>query len=208
MTHGWDAYDRDADALAAQYDSLTFAQVHAPLLGLLPAAPGLVLDVGAGSGRDARGLAERGHQVVAVEPSAGLRAHGERASDPAIRWIADALPDLAWVSRAGLAFDFILLAGVWMHIAPGDRARAFRKLAGLLAPGGRIAFSLRRGPEPPGRGFHPVSAEELEAFAAAHGLAFLLRAEQEDTLGREGVRWTNLVFQRPDQGQPHVPVQP
>jgi len=87
-----------------------------------------------------------------------------------------------------------------MHVPPADRARAFRKLAALLNPGGRLVFSLRQGPTPPGRIFHPVSADELEALAGHHGLSVLLRFQAEDVLGRDGVTWTSLVLQLPEDG--------
>ncbi|HLO68507.1 MAG TPA: methyltransferase domain-containing protein, partial [Holophaga sp.] len=97
------------------------------------------------------------------------------------RWVDDALPELA--SLAGEAFDFILLGGVWMHVAPEDRPRALDALAALLAPGGRLALSLRHGPDPGGRGFHPVSGDEVAALAEARGLRVLRRVEEEDGLG-------------------------
>jgi len=201
MPDPWTSYDREAAELAAQYESLAFETVHRELMSCLPQEPAIVLDVGAGSGRDAAWFAERGHQVVALEPSAGMQAEARRRHPlPAIRWLPDALPELAQVGRAGLAFDFILLAAVWMHVPPADRPRAFRKLVGLLAPGGAIAFSLRQGPVPEGRIMHPVSAEELEGLAAAHALAPVLRARTEDSLGRPEVSWTTLVFRLPDDG--------
>ena len=47
---------------------------------LIPATPSRVLDVGAGTGRDAAALAALGHSVVAVEPTPELRAHGQRCT--------------------------------------------------------------------------------------------------------------------------------
>jgi 2-polyprenyl-3-methyl-5-hydroxy-6-metoxy-1,4-benzoquinol methylase len=87
--------------------------------GLLPAAPALILDVGAGTGRDAAWLAQLGHDVVAVEPSAAMRAEGERLHpESRLRWLADSLPALSLTQRLGLAYDVILLSGVWQHVAP------------------------------------------------------------------------------------------
>jgi SAM-dependent methyltransferase len=69
----------------------------------------------------------------------------------------------------GLSFDLILLSAVWMHVAPGERARAFRKLVTLLKAGGRLAFSLRLGPPDAERSLHPVTLAEIESLARAHG---------------------------------------
>jgi hypothetical protein len=46
-------YDKNAAGLAVAYEAIDSASLHAWLDGLLPAAPALVLDVGAGTGRDA-----------------------------------------------------------------------------------------------------------------------------------------------------------
>jgi SAM-dependent methyltransferase len=58
------------------------------LLDLIPQTPGTVLDVGAGSGRDAAWFALQGHDVVAVEPSNSMRAEAQRLHvDPRVQWI-------------------------------------------------------------------------------------------------------------------------
>ena len=201
MTNPWDVYHQEAKTFFEVYESKPFEVLHADLMGCLPEAPGTVLDLGAGSGRDAAWFADIGFDVVAVEPAEALRSLGQAAHSSArIQWMGDHLPDLGQIYRSGLSFDLIWLAGVWMHVPPGERARAFRKLAALLNPGGRLVFSLRQGPVPPGRIFHPVSADELEAWGSRHGLSVLLRTHAEDALGREGVSWTTLVLQLPEDG--------
>jgi SAM-dependent methyltransferase len=133
---------------------------------------------------------------------AGRRRH----PDAAIQWAADALPELAQVLRLGLSFDFILLNAVWMHVAPADRARAFRKLVTLLKPGGRMAITLRHGPHDPARGDHPVSQAEIETLARDHG-AFLERSvATPDHLGRAGISWTGLILRLPDDGSGALPL--
>ncbi len=93
-----------------------------------------------------------------------------------------------------------------MHVIPSERSRAFRKLAALLAPGGRLAFTLRHGPVPPGRTFYAVSSEELEVLAARNGLSPVLLAQEQDALDRPGVAWTTLVFQLPDDATGALPL--
>ncbi len=140
-------YDAHAGTQAAAYEAITSEQLHGWLAGLLPAAPAWVLDVGAGSGRDAAWLARLDHNVVAIEPSVRMRAEAvRRHGDAGVRWLADALPALGATVRLGLAFDLILLSGAWQHVVPGERACAMRKLLGLLRPGGVLALMLRHGP--------------------------------------------------------------
>ena len=132
-------YDANAEVVVARYETVTSEAVHGWLRGLLPQSSATVLDVGAGSGRDALWLASMGHEVAAVEPSASMRTaaislHG----NPAINWIDDRLPALSVVSRSGLSFDLILLSAVWTHVPQSDRPRAFRRLINLLKPGGSV----------------------------------------------------------------------
>ncbi|MDH6569260.1 protein-L-isoaspartate O-methyltransferase [Streptomyces sp. SAI-208] len=71
-------YAESAERLGRVYESVSFEDVHGALLDLLPPAPARVLDVGAGTGRDAAALAGRGYTVDAVEPVAELRRVAER----------------------------------------------------------------------------------------------------------------------------------
>ncbi len=49
-------YDHNAASVAAAYEAIDPAELHAWLDGMLPPVPALVLDVGAGTGRDAAWL--------------------------------------------------------------------------------------------------------------------------------------------------------
>jgi SAM-dependent methyltransferase len=200
-------YNAHVSEVSARYEHLVAENVHGWLVGLLPKAPALVLDVGAGTGRDAAWLASRGLEVVAVEPSQRMREEGQRLhASSAIRWIADSLPTLDRTLRLGLAFDAILLSAVWMHVAPADRPRVFRKLITLLKPGGLLAITLRFGPSDLEREFHPVSQEEIARLAREHG-AFVERStEGDDQLVRSELSWTQLAIRLPDDGTGALPL--
>lgn len=90
-----DWYEAHAASVAERYEALSFPEVHNWLLYRLPQRRDTtVLDIGAGTGRDAAWLAERGHEVVAVEPSEALRREGQHGHPhPRIRWLNDRLPD-------------------------------------------------------------------------------------------------------------------
>src|SRR3978361_2280156 len=112
-------YDQRAADVSAAYEALDPDQLHGWMQDLLPDAPGLVLDVGAGTGRDAAWLAGRGLDVVALEPSRSLRDEGARLPPLSrIRWLDDALPELGTTSRLALQFDLIWLSAVWQLIGP------------------------------------------------------------------------------------------
>jgi SAM-dependent methyltransferase len=202
------AYEEDAGrALAARYEGVDPAVLHKDVMSHFPAAPASVLDIGAGSGRDAAWLAGQGYTVLAVEPSETLRAEGARLHpDARITWLGDRLPGLDGVFRVGASFDLILLSAVWQHVAPEDRPRAFRKMMTLLKPGGTLILSLRLGPPDTSRGMHQVSTEEIVRLAQSHGAVVKSEIRSEDQLGRSEISWTTLVLKLPDDGTGALPL--
>ena len=190
-------YAENAEALVRQYEALSFAAVHRDVLHLIPSAPSRVLDVGAGTGRDAAALAALGHKVVAVEPTRELSDHGRRLhADVQIEWIDDGLPDLRTLFKTPRRFDLILLTAVWMHLDPLERRLAMGILADLLAPAGTLVMSLRHGPVPEGRRMFDVRASETVDLARRHGLAVVHESARDDAGRRPGVHWTILGFRR------------
>lgn len=193
---GTEGYAEEAEALLVQYESITFADVHRPVLHLIPEAPCDALDIGAGTGRDAAALAAMGHRVTAVEPVASLR-EGAMAlhAGAAVEWREDSLPELAGLTARGIAFDLILLSAVWMHLDAAERRRAMPNLASILRPGGVVILSLRHGPVPQGRRMFAVPAEETIALAGAEGLDTVLTLRTASILpGKIDVDWTRLAF--------------
>lgn len=198
------SYNRLAGHIVPNYESSTFEQIHPVSLtrDLLPTSAAAILDVGAGSGRDAAWFARRGHQVVAAEPSRELRRAGRKLHDsPAITWLDDRLPDLSAVCDTGSTFDLIWLSAIWMHVPPRNRARAFQTLAALLKPGGGMMFSLRLGPLPPERPMAVVSAGEIKELAREQGLEVVRVSSFADANGRPDISWNMVWLRRPEAGR-------
>ncbi len=195
---GSEGYAEEAAALLVQYESINFQQAQASILHLIPPRPCRVLDIGAGTGRDAAGFAALGHRVLAVEPTDELRAGGAtRHPDTNIEWLDDSLPALRRVKERGELFDIVMLTAVWMHLDEEQRRQAMPNVASLVRPGGMMIMSLRYGPVPPGRRMFAVSAEETIRLARAERLVLSLhRAHQDSALKRPGVSWTRLAFAR------------
>lgn len=211
-------YNNNADELAKQYLSKTFNDVHQSWSQFLPvviANPNSrILDLGAGAGRDAKHLAElaasthgdkNNIQIFAVEPAETLAEIGAlQTSGLNVKWLEDSLPSLSHLTKQEISFDLILLSAVWMHVQQSDRARAIRKLANLLKPGGKLVISLRHGQtneERKQRKMHNVCADELKRLAADVGLFTKLETpKEEDKLGRNHVSWQIMVLQMPDDG--------
>lgn len=106
-----------------------------------------VLDVGAGQGTQAIGLAQLGHRVTAVEPDPAMRAildEGLAGQDESTRRrvavrdgtlgaLADALGDAA--------YDVVLCHGVFMYLPAAQPA--VTELAARVAPGGLLSLVVR-----------------------------------------------------------------
>ena len=100
--------------------------------------PGRALDLGAGEGRTALWLAQRGWHVTAVDFSDVALERGrqrvEAAGAPgAAEWIC---ADLVHFDPTGSAYDLVLL--MFVHLPPPERRRLLRLSAATLAPGGIV----------------------------------------------------------------------
>ena len=198
MTDSIAGYAKEAPALLKTYERISPETLHRPVWHLIPTTPSRLLDIGAGSGRDAAHFAAMGHQVVAVEPVDAMREGAMKLHpSPRIEWLADTLPSLARVRARGETFDAVLATAVWMHLDESERAEAMPAVASLVAPGGVLILSLRHGPIPPGRRMFDVSAEETIALAAREGLACLVNAVTGSAQAHQpDVTWTRLAFRK------------
>ena len=194
-----EGYAEQADALVDRYESRSFAEIHARVLPLLPKAPGWVLDIGAGTGRDAAGFAALGYDVVAVEPTRAMRAHAERLHpSPRIEWIDGSLPNLACLASRQGSFHGVMMTDVWMHLDPLQRRTAMPNVARLLARGGCAGIVITPRPRTEGTADVRRSASEAIELANAEGLSVAYNmAGSTDSPERPGVTWSRLAFTKP-----------
>ncbi|MEJ6403114.1 class I SAM-dependent methyltransferase [Yoonia sp. 2307UL14-13] len=117
-----------------RYEVVDPIEAHPELNAYLDALPKRtqlrILDMGAGSGRDAAWLAQLGQDVTAVEPSGAMRRLAQHLHPATkIRWLPDELPKLAQVGSG--IFDLIVLTAVWMHVRPEDQVAALQRLKAI-----------------------------------------------------------------------------
>lgn len=192
-----EGYASAADDLVTPYDAIDNDALFAPVRHMFPANAQKVIDIGAGTGRDARWLADQGHDVTAVEPVAAFRASGQSWGVSCIQWIDDQLPLLRRVPDAGYGFG--LLNGVWHHLSETAREQAMPNIARVLVPNGTVVLSLRLGPGVPGRPAVPICVGNSIDLANRSGLELLDRVDADSIQPgnrRAGVTWSWLLLRR------------
>ncbi|GIF66587.1 methyltransferase [Asanoa ishikariensis] len=150
---------RDAyDTVAAAYDAALRSELAAKpvdralLDALLELCPGIVADVGCGPGHVTRHLAARHRAVVGVDLSPAMVSLAREAG-PSISFEVGSMLDLP---VADGAWSGIVAFYSIIHLAPAERARAFREFARALSSGGwvLVSFHVSAADQPPGSTQH------------------------------------------------------
>jgi SAM-dependent methyltransferase len=198
-------YEENAADISRRYES-----VNSPVERYFAAAfvPGArVLDIGAGSGRDAARLLAEGFDAYGVEPSEALRqasilAHPELGN----RLKGASLPELGQPFGGG--FDGILCSAVLMHVPSHEIFDAAMSIRSMLKAHGRLLISLplSRGEDLTlerdgnGRLFKGYLAEEIQLLFERLGFQLIGRWDTEDALARSGTSWYTLLLELRESG--------
>jgi SAM-dependent methyltransferase len=162
-----------------------------------------VLDIGAGTGRDASRLLKLGIDAHSVEPSAEMRkcalaAHPELDG----RLFEGELPRGMPGSIAG-KYNGIILSAVLMHVPDTDLFDAAFAVRDLLVDSGKLLLSIpaERGDVPAGQdrdrlGRLMIIRSPAQVKLLFERLGFTVESEwsSADASGREGILWVTLLF--------------
>jgi SAM-dependent methyltransferase len=104
--------------------------------------PGLVLDLGCGTGEHSRELASHGFDVIGIDSSPAMLARAaDRPVPPNLRFVEGELPDVAsLVDRP--ARGAICLGNTMPHLDDAAMGRFSRALATVLEPGAPFLFQV------------------------------------------------------------------
>ena len=192
-------YNSHAEALADGYEGVAFESAYPFLVAELTQQPLLIVDIGAGTGRDAAWMAEQGHDVLAVEPSVAMRKLAEQLHTAQnIQWLDGQLPELVNPQIVGVQADLVLVSAVWMHLSHEERLPALRRILQILKPGRSAVVTLRLGPQDSSRGMYPVSPSEFVASAEEAGFAVTSEGDFADILARPEISWQAFRITKPN----------
>lgn len=167
-------YDSEAEARARQPAAGHREELRDDLIATLDdGAPSLVVDVGAGPGRDGQAFVDAGHRYVGVDLAF---ANAELAATHGLMVIQGSLFDLPVASSCA---DVVWTMSTLLHV-PDDRFHeAVSELVGVLRPGGVMAIGLWGGIDrqwvnetdhfDPPRFFAQRSHSRLRSLVAEHG---------------------------------------
>lgn len=201
-------YNRHAAEVARRYESADAALIHDNLLKAFPPGSRL-LEIGAGSGRDAAFLLSRGHTITATDASTEMISEAARLHPDLIDCLVlHALPDpLPFPDHS---FDGAYAIALLMHLPKESILPSLKEIARVIRPAGRFLFSvpnLRTQPATKGLDEDPRLFTELdpaEWIEAATKAGFTLAEKtlDQDGLNRSGFSWHTFLFSR---GTPQVP---
>lgn len=195
-----DGYAQNARFLIQSFEALSSDDVLAHVLDFIPNSNARVLEIGAGTGRDAAWLASKGLNVSAVEPVDEFRDAGKLLHpSPLISWFNDSLPLLSRIIQRQEKYDLALLISVWQHIPQADKLVSLKNLSLIINKNGSLIISVRNGPGSTNRKCFPTSANETIALAQLSGFKIIHRCHglsAQKNNRKANVTWTWLVFER------------
>ena len=134
-----DYYQENYEAYHEQTFGIDPASFLSPLVRCLPPG-GSVLDVGCGSGRDMRGLKDRGFRPDGFERSESLAALARANSGCPVREENFEVYDFS-----GMEVDAVLLVGALVHVPHERFQEIFSNILRALKPGGHALLTLKEG---------------------------------------------------------------
>lgn len=184
-------YNQTAQTFVQGTIDADLGKLHRRFLKLLP-IQAHILDLGCGSGRDAKAFLDAGYQVTAIDGSEGCcRLAGDYIGQPVLCQTFEELD-------FDQAFDGVWACASLLHVPYAELTDIFEKIARALRPGGTLYASFKYGDfegERNGRYFTDLTEERLAAvIEPVAGLTVVETFVTGDVReGRGDERWLNVV---------------
>lgn len=184
-------YNQTAQTFVQATIDADLSKLHHRFLKLLPIEVH-ILDLGCGSGRDAKAFLEAGYRVTAIDGSPGCC---QLASD----YIGQEVHCQTFEKLdCYQAFEGVWACASLLHVPYAQLTGIFRKIARALRPGGYLYASFKYGDfegERNGRYFTDLTEERLagliEPVAGLEIVETFVTGDVRD--GRGGEKWLNVI---------------
>lgn len=186
-------YNQTAQTFVQGTIDADLGKLHRRFLKLLP-IQAHILDLGCGSGRDAKAFLDAGYQVTAIDGSEGCcRLAGDYIGQPVLCQTFEELD-------FDQAFDGVWACASLLHVPYAELTVIFEKIARALRPGGTLYASFKYGDfegERNGRYFTDLTEERLAVvIETVAGLTVVETFVTGDVReGRGDERWLNVIGQ-------------
>lgn len=187
-------YDEHSDEFVAATSNVDMQALYEPFLRLIPDG-GRILDLGCGSGRDAKYFAEHSYEVIALDASAEMVTAARRHSLADVRQMR--FDEMSFSEE----FDGIWACASLLHVPRDSLSLIIQKCLYALREGGVLYVSFKLGSDDrreKGRLFADLKPEHLSK---------LIRDQSEHIQisdwitgdvrpGREEERWLNAIIRK------------
>lgn len=190
-TKAW--YDANARAYCLNTVTASMDAAMQRFVNHLPVR-GVVLDLGCGSGRDARTMALLGYIVDARDFSVEMARHALEVSGVNVR-IQDARD-----MEDTCAFDGVWACAVLLHLRPAEMIDVMTRIHASLKLGGVVYLSVKQGRgqgSEDGRFFCYWSQNEVESVATLQCGFEIVESWLSQDLSRPNIQWINVIARRP-----------
>jgi len=191
-------YAEDASFLIESFEEISSSDLLAHVSDFIPNSKCKVIEIGAGTGRDAAWLASKGLDVLAVEPVSEFRKAGKSLHpSQQIEWLNDFLPSLPGVLQRNELYELAILVSVWQHIPKEEKLASLVNLHSILIKNANLIISVRNGPGSIKRKCYPTSAKETTDLAQQCGFKLISSQNTESiqvSNQKANVTWTWLIF--------------
>jgi 2-polyprenyl-3-methyl-5-hydroxy-6-metoxy-1,4-benzoquinol methylase len=191
-------YDLNADAFFHGSVNAEMGPLHERFLARVPSG-GAILDVGCGSGRDARAFTMAGYNVTAFDASAAMVTMA--SAHAGLHVLHMTFDEVEWSS----AFDGVWACASLLHVAALALPATLARLARALRPGGVLFASFKNGDgerELSGRRFTDLRPAAVRSLLIGAGLQVLEVWSAPDVRpGRPDEIWVSALGRKPLQGE-------
>lgn len=156
-----------------------------------------ILDVGCGSGRDTLHFLQAGFQATAFDASESVAQLAQSKINHPVQVLK--IEDMTWEQE----FDGVWAMASLLHLPKKDMAQAIANCAKALKSEGVLFVSLKIGSgeslDENNRFFSYYTPTEIQTIFESSGLFQNVAIDTiEDTLGRPGLSWVNIVAVAPE----------